>query len=136
MIKLLSFFSVILLLFSSCKKDESSDKFCNLVEAQEWNSTRENDWTSVESVIDDELVNYTSSQWQRNCIDLAKTLEEKDCIKSAIANLNLLETQPQRTEITVQFIVNDSNIETKNVELEINEADGQITNCYIIRTAQ
>lgn len=125
MTKALSFLTVLILLFSACKKDENSDAFCDAVEDEKW--------SSVEDAITEELINHTNSKWQKNCINLASELEDKDCVKSATADLTLLETRPQRTELTVQFKVTDSDIQTKTVLLEINETSGEITKCVDVK---
>lgn len=105
--KALTLFAASLVLVA-CNKEDNVDQFCNAVAIK--------DWETVEKALISEAPSYTDTSWQKNAINLCKTLSEKDCIDTAFARLNpsANSSSALETEVVIWYSVADSSI--KRVE--------------------
>lgn len=104
--KALTLFAASLVLVA-CNKEDNVDQFCNAVAIK--------DWETVEKALISEAPSYTDTSWQKNAINLCKTLSEKDCIDTAFAPYpSANSSSALETEVVIWYSVADSSI--KRVE--------------------
>lgn len=117
--KKLFYFTTLFIALTSCNKDDNTDYFCEAVNAK--------DWATLVPFFKSDAAGRGHEQWQLNAHEFARIVSERECVDTAYAMGSYLETEPQSTEVIVEFIGDNDTIMQMSVILQLDESTGDIS---------